>query len=111
VIDTGFAAGFADFPLIAFQFQKTATVAQSMIPVFYAVAMATGAVAPLAFGRLLGIKFADMMLSIGIALFSQRLPQFQGGLVIISLIGCLTILDDDRSLVSTERRRRAWCRT
>jgi predicted MFS family arabinose efflux permease len=47
------AAGFADFSLIAFHFQKTATVAQSMTPVFYAVAMAMGGVASLVFGRLL----------------------------------------------------------
>jgi predicted MFS family arabinose efflux permease len=47
------AAGFADFSLIGFHFQKTATVSQSLIPVFYSVAMATGAVASLVFGRLL----------------------------------------------------------
>lgn len=34
------AAGFADFSLIAFHFQKTATVAQGLTPVFYAMAMA-----------------------------------------------------------------------
>jgi predicted MFS family arabinose efflux permease len=47
------AAGFADFSLIAFHFQKTATVAQGLVPVFYAVAMATGAVSAPIFGRLL----------------------------------------------------------
>jgi predicted MFS family arabinose efflux permease len=47
------AAGFADFSLIAFHFQKAATVAQSIIPVFYAVAMAMGGLASLVFGRLL----------------------------------------------------------
>jgi hypothetical protein len=47
------AAGFADFSLIAFHFQKAATVAPGLIPVFYAAAMATGAVASLALGRLL----------------------------------------------------------
>lgn len=47
------AAGFADFSLIAFHFQKTATVPQGMIPVFYAIAMATGAIASLIFGKLL----------------------------------------------------------
>src|SRR6266446_4121575 len=38
------AAGFADFSLIAFHFQKTATVSQNLIPVFYSVAMAVGAI-------------------------------------------------------------------
>ncbi len=47
------AAGFVDFSLIAFHFHKKAVVAQSVIPVFYAVAMATGALVSLIFGRLL----------------------------------------------------------
>jgi predicted MFS family arabinose efflux permease len=47
------AAGFADFSLIAFHFQKAATVAQSITPVFYAVAMGVGGLASLVFGRLL----------------------------------------------------------
>jgi MFS family permease len=47
------AMGFADFSLIAFHFQKTGTVSPSLIPVFYSVAMAMGAIAALVFGRLL----------------------------------------------------------
>ncbi|HSY73998.1 MAG TPA: MFS transporter [Dongiaceae bacterium] len=47
------AAGFADFSLVAFHFQKTATVPQSAIPIFYAAAMVTGALAALVFGKLL----------------------------------------------------------
>ena len=47
------AAGFADFSLIAFHFQKTATVPQGLIPVFYAIAMATGAITALVLGALL----------------------------------------------------------
>jgi predicted MFS family arabinose efflux permease len=47
------AAGFADFSLIGFHFQKTATVAPGLIPVFYAVAMATGAISALIIGKLL----------------------------------------------------------
>jgi MFS family permease len=46
------AAGFADFALISFHFQHTGVVPQSVIPVFYAAAMATGAVSSLGFGRL-----------------------------------------------------------
>ena len=46
------AAGFADFSLIAFHFQKAATVAPKNIPLFYAVAMGAGALANLLFGRL-----------------------------------------------------------
>ena len=47
------AAGFADFSLIAFHFQKDAVVAPSVVPVFYALAMVTAACASLIFGRLL----------------------------------------------------------
>ncbi|HXR48407.1 MAG TPA: MFS transporter [Candidatus Limnocylindrales bacterium] len=47
------AAGFADFSLIAFHFQKAAVVAQSVVPVFYALAMVTSGCASLIFGRLL----------------------------------------------------------
>ena len=46
------AAGFADFALISFHFQKSGSVSQNVIPVFYAVAMGMGAIAALVFGRL-----------------------------------------------------------
>jgi len=46
------AAGFADFSLIAYHFQTTGSVATSLIPVFYAVAMAMGAVSAYLFGKL-----------------------------------------------------------
>ena len=45
-------AGFADFALIAFHFQKTAAVATNFIPIYYAVAMAMGAIGALIFGKL-----------------------------------------------------------
>ncbi len=46
------AAGFADFPLIAYHFQKVSTIPQSWIPIFYSVAMGSDALAALIFGRL-----------------------------------------------------------
>jgi predicted MFS family arabinose efflux permease len=46
------AAGFADFALIAYHFEKTRSVAPDVIPVFYAVAMAIGGICALAFGSL-----------------------------------------------------------
>lgn len=46
------AASYADFPLIAFHFQRTELLSTNMIPVFYAVAMATDAIAALLLGRL-----------------------------------------------------------
>ncbi len=46
------AAGFADFSLIAFHFQKTSTVPSAWIPIFYSVAMAVSGGGSLLFGRL-----------------------------------------------------------
>lgn len=46
------AAGYADFPLVAYHFKRAATVPDHWIPVFYAVAMGVDALAALIFGRL-----------------------------------------------------------
>lgn len=46
------AAGFADFPLIAYHFEKAATVPPTLIPVLYAVAMGVDALSAMLFGRL-----------------------------------------------------------
>jgi len=46
------AAGYVDFPLIAYHFQKTAVVSPTWIPIFYAIAMGTDALAAMVFGRL-----------------------------------------------------------
>ena len=44
------AAGFADYPLIAFHFSKTNQVSSEMIPVMYAIAMGVDALAALLLG-------------------------------------------------------------
>ncbi|GAC1566726.1 MAG: MFS transporter [Ktedonobacteraceae bacterium] len=46
------AAGFADFPFIAYHFARTSTVPSTLIPVFYSVAMGVSGVGSLLFGRL-----------------------------------------------------------
>lgn len=46
------AVGFADFPLIAFHFQKTSLLSASMIPIFFAIAMGVDAIAAIIFGNL-----------------------------------------------------------
>lgn len=46
------AAGFADFSLISFHFQRAEIISQPTIPLFYAVAMGAGALTNLFFGRL-----------------------------------------------------------
>jgi MFS family permease len=82
------AAGFADFALIAFHFQRAAIVGQSMIPVLYAVAMATGALSALVFGRLLD-KLGLPMLLLPFLLSALFAPfVFLGGLA-MALIGMI----------------------
>ena len=46
------AAGFADFSLMAFHFQRTGAVTATLISVFYAAAMGSSGLGSLAFGRL-----------------------------------------------------------
>jgi MFS family permease len=46
------AAGFADYPLIAYHFSRAATVPGEWVAVFYAVAMAVSGTGSLVFGRL-----------------------------------------------------------
>ncbi|WP_321423503.1 MFS transporter [uncultured Methanobacterium sp.] len=46
------ALGFADFPLVAYHFQKIQLVSPVIIPIFYSVAMGVDALAALVFGRL-----------------------------------------------------------
>jgi MFS family permease len=46
------AAGFADFPLIAYHFAQASVVSEDVIPVFYAVAMGVSGMGSLVFGRL-----------------------------------------------------------
>ncbi|MEX2299738.1 MAG: MFS transporter [Bryobacterales bacterium] len=46
------AAGYVDFPLIAYHFRRIDMVSQNWIPIFYAVAMGVDAVSALVFGYL-----------------------------------------------------------
>ena len=73
------AAGFADYPLIAYHFGKTHTVPSEWIAVFYAVAMAVSGTGSLAFGRLFdrfGFKVL-VVLTLVAALFAPLV--FLGG--------------------------------
>jgi predicted MFS family arabinose efflux permease len=82
------AAGFADFSLIAFHFQKSGTVSADLIPVFYAAAMGTSAIAALVFGKLLdkmGLPVA--LVTFGLSAFFAPLV-FLGGTQ-VELMGML----------------------
>ena len=85
------AAGFADFPLIAYRFQTAGTVSTTTVPVFYAVAMAVSGLGSLVFGRMFdrtGIGILIPLTIVG-ALFAPLvfLGGFWAALVGVSLWG------------------------
>lgn len=66
------AAGFADYPLIAYHFGKTESLPKEWIPVLYAVAMMVDGVAALVFGHLydrkgMGVLLASAAIAIPVA--------------------------------------------
>ena len=64
------AAGYADFPLIAFHWKKTGVIPIIWIPVLYSVAMGVDAVAALIFGRLFDRKGLSVLMIVScISLF------------------------------------------
>ena len=68
------AAGLADFSLIGFHFQKSKIVSVNLIPIFYAVAMASAALSALLFGRLFD-KFGRSIILLA-SLFSAAFAPF-----------------------------------
>jgi len=73
------AAGYVDFPLIAYHFKKMSLVSDTWIPIFYAVAMGTDAVAALILGKLFDKIGISIMIFVSfISLFFAPLV-FLGG--------------------------------
>ncbi len=56
------AAGYADFPLIAYHFKKVSIVSDIWIPLFYAIAMGVDALAALLFGYLFDRKGISILI-------------------------------------------------
>lgn len=56
------AAGYVDFPLVAYHFKKASVASDNWIPVFYAIAMGVDALAALIFGRLFDKKGASVLI-------------------------------------------------
>lgn len=73
-------AGFADFSLIAFHFQKASVISSVWIPIFYAIAMAVSGAGSLVFGRLFD-RFGIVVLLITLTLVSAAFAPlaFLGG--------------------------------
>jgi predicted MFS family arabinose efflux permease len=80
------AAGYADFPIIAYHFKKTSIVSENWIPIFYSVAMGVDAIAALIFGRLFDRKGIPILI-VAVLLSSIFAPLvFMGGFY-LSLAG------------------------
>jgi MFS family permease len=74
------AAGYADFPLIAYHFAKRSVVPMEWIPLLYAVAMGMDAVSALAFGRLFDrFGLAVVVVAVGLAALFAPLVFLGGG--------------------------------
>lgn len=82
------AAGFADFSLIAFHFQRTASVEDHFIPILYAVAMAVAGLSSLLFGRLLDkVGFGIVLIAFFLSAFFA--PFVFLGKFLLALIGMI----------------------
>ena len=81
------AAGYADFALMAFHFQKADAVPQVWIPIFYSVAMAISGLGSLAFGKM--FDRAGLWILIPLTLISAAFAPlvFLGGRW-LALAGC-----------------------
>ncbi len=82
------AVGFADFALIGFHFQKADAVPRNLIPLFYAVAMASGAFASIPLGRLFD-KFGANVSLFAFAISAVAAPLVFLGTFTIALIGMI----------------------
>ena len=57
------AAGYVDFPLVAYHFKKLSIASDNWIPVFYAIAMGVDALAALVFGSLFDRKGLSILIA------------------------------------------------
>ncbi|QDP98691.1 MFS transporter [Microlunatus elymi] len=73
------AAGFADFPIIAFGFSKGTTVPADLVPVFYAAAMAVSGAGSLAFGRLFDRTGIGLLIPLTVVSAAYAPLAFLGG--------------------------------
>ncbi len=77
------AAGYADFPLIAFRLKQEAIVSEAWIPALYAVAMGVDAVAALVFGRLFD-RHGLSVLAVAVVVSAAFVPLvFLGGFALV----------------------------
>ena len=82
------AAGFADFALIGFHFHKAHIVSANLIPVFYAVAMASSALAAIPLGRIFD-RFGPNISLLAFLISAASVPLVFLGTSVSALIGMI----------------------
>jgi predicted MFS family arabinose efflux permease len=80
------AAGFADFSLLAYHFEKTAVIPKLWVPIFYSVAMAVSGLGSLVFGRLFDRSGILVLIPLTIVAAASAPLVFLGGFW-LALIG------------------------
>jgi MFS family permease len=80
------AAGFADFSLMAYHFQKAAVIPKLWIPIFYSIAMAVGGLGSLIFGKLFDRSGFWILIPLTILAAAATPLVFLGGFY-VALIG------------------------
>jgi len=73
------AAGFADFPIIAYHFQRSDTIRADLIPIFYAAAMAVSGAGSLVFGRLFDRSGIGILIPLTLVAVAYTPLVFLGG--------------------------------
>ncbi len=64
------AAGYVDFPLIAFHFKKASVMSDTWMPIIFSISMAAAGIAALVFGRLYDMKgFSVLIVATALASF------------------------------------------
>jgi MFS family permease len=81
------SAGFPDFSMLSFHFEKANTVSATWVPVFYAVAMGTSGVGSLLFGRLFDRKGIAILVPLTVISAAFVPLVFLGGFW-AALVGC-----------------------
>jgi len=82
------AASFPDFSLMAFHFEKMQTVPTTWIPVFYSIAMGTGGLGSLIYGRLFDKKGIRILIPLTLVTIASVPLAFMGGFW-LALAGCV----------------------
>jgi MFS family permease len=82
------AAGYADFPLIAYHLQKNAVMAPTLIPILYAAAMAVSGISALLFGRLFDKLGAPALIAAALlsSVFAPLTFSFSPTLALVGMI-------------------------